>query len=154
MWFSNTVLDQLHWNTCSFVLVYLKYSFLSSLPWKIWFSWNKVGPGVWLYRWCLVFPPPVRLGNSCVRYLVAQSCPTLCDPWTAAHQASLSMGILQAKTLEWVAVPSSKGSSQPRDQTQVSHNAGGLLLSEPPGKSWEPILYIIFFNRMPWREDR
>ena len=47
--------------------------------------------------------------------------------WTAAHQASLSMGILQAKTLEWVAVPSSKGSSQPRDQTQVSHIAGGFF---------------------------
>ena len=33
-------------------------------------------------------------------------------------------GILQARTLEWIAVPSSKGSSQPRDQTQVSHIAG------------------------------
>ena len=31
-------------------------------------------------------------------------------------------GILQARILEWVAVPFSKGLSQPRDQTQVSHN--------------------------------
>ena len=69
-------------------------------------------------------------------------------PWTAAHQAPLSMGILQARILEWVAVPSFKGSSQPRDQTQVSCNAGGLLPSEPSGKPWEPILYTIFFNRM------
>ena len=37
-----------------------------------------------------------------------------------ARQASLSMGILQARILEWIAMPSSKGSSQPRDQTQVS----------------------------------
>ena len=34
------------------------------------------------------------------------------------------MGILQARILEWVAVPSSRGSSQPRDQTQIPHNAG------------------------------
>ena len=36
-------------------------------------------------------------------------------------------GILQARTLEWVAIPSSKGSSQPRDQTQVSCIVGGLF---------------------------
>ena len=46
---------------------------------------------------------------------------------TVAHQASLSMGILQAKILEWIAMPSSKGSSQPRDLIQVSCIAGGLL---------------------------
>ena len=37
------------------------------------------------------------------------------------------MGILQARILEWVTMPSSKGSSQPRDQTQVSHIAGGFF---------------------------
>ena len=36
-------------------------------------------------------------------------------------------GILQARILEWVAMPSSRGSSQPRDQTQASHIAGGLF---------------------------
>ena len=44
-----------------------------------------------------------------------QSCPTLCDPVDC--QAPLSMGILQARILEWVAMPFSRGSSQPRDQT-------------------------------------
>ena len=44
-------------------------------------------------------------------------------PWTATHQAPLSMGILQATILEWVAMPSSSRSSQPRDRTQVSHIA-------------------------------
>ena len=48
-----------------------------------------------------------------------QSCLTL-TLWTAAPQASLSMGFLQARILEWVAVPSSRGSSWPRDQTCVS----------------------------------
>ena len=45
-------------------------------------------------------------------------------PWTIAGQAPLSMGILQARILEWVAMPFSRGSSQPRDQTQVSRIAG------------------------------
>ena len=45
-------------------------------------------------------------------------------PWIAARQVPLSMGILQARILEWVAMPSSRGSSQPRDQTQVSCIAG------------------------------
>ena len=45
------------------------------------------------------------------------------------------MGILQARILAWVAMPSSRGSSQSRDQTQVSCNAGGFLPSEPPWKS-------------------
>ena len=45
-------------------------------------------------------------------------------PWTVAHQAPLSMGILQARILEWVAMPSSRGSSQPKDRTQVSLIAG------------------------------
>ena len=49
--------------------------------------------------------------------------------WTVAHQAPLSTGILQARILVWVAMLSSRGSSQPRDQTQ-----GDSLPSEPPGK--------------------
>ena len=44
--------------------------------------------------------------------------------WTVARQTALSMGILQARTLEWVALPSYRGSSRPRDQTQVSFIAG------------------------------
>jgi len=50
-------------------------------------------------------------------------------PWTAARQASLSMGILQTRILEWVAMSSSKGSSQSGDQSQVSHIVGGLFTS-------------------------
>ena len=48
-------------------------------------------------------------------------------PWTVAPQSHLSMGILQARILEWVAAPSLRGSSQPRDQTQVSHIAGSFF---------------------------
>ena len=55
---------------------------------------------------------------------VAQSCLTLCHPTDYTVH-----GILEARILEWVAVPFSKGSSQPRDQTQVSHLAGRLFTS-------------------------
>ena len=40
---------------------------------------------------------------------------------TVTHQAPLSMGILQARILEWIAMPSSRGSSRPRDQTHISY---------------------------------
>ena len=50
--------------------------------------------------------------------------PFFATPWTVARQAPLSMRILQARILEWVAMPSSRGSSQSRDQTQVSLIAG------------------------------
>ena len=49
---------------------------------------------------------------------------TLC---TEAHQAPLSMGILQTRILKWIARLFSRGSSQPRDRTQVSHIAGGFF---------------------------
>ena len=50
---------------------------------------------------------------------VAQSCLTLCDPWTVACQFPVH-GLLQARIVEWVAISYSRGSSQPRDQTHVS----------------------------------
>ena len=55
---------------------------------------------------------------------IAQLCLTLCDPKDYTVH-----GILQARTLEWVAFPFSWGSSQPRDRTQVSHIAGGFFTS-------------------------
>ena len=55
---------------------------------------------------------------------VTQSCPTLCDPMDCSSPGSSIHGILQARILEWVAISFSRGSSQPRDQTQVSCIAG------------------------------
>ena len=48
-------------------------------------------------------------------YLAAQSCPTLCNPMDYGPPGSSVHGILQARTLEWVAMPFSRGSSQTRD---------------------------------------
>ena len=92
-----------------------------------------------------------------------QLCPTLCTLRTVAHQASLH-GILQARTLEWVAISSSRGSSWPRDPNWVSW---GLLhwqvgsLPLPPleeaskeAKSWTPNLshvLIVGSQRRPPR---
>ena len=59
-----------------------------------------------------------------VKVKVAQSCPTLCDPVDYTVH-----GVLQARILECVAFPFSRGSSQPRDQTQVSCIAGGFFTS-------------------------
>ena len=56
--------------------------------------------------------------------LVAKLCPTLETPWTVACQAPLSMGILQARILEWVAISFPRRSSQPRNRTLVSCIAG------------------------------
>ena len=56
--------------------------------------------------------------------LVAQPRPTLCNPMNSSPSASSVHGILQVRILEWVAFPFSRGSSQSRDQTQVSRTEG------------------------------
>ena len=55
---------------------------------------------------------------------VAQACLTLCDPTDCSPPSSSVHGILQARTPEWVAIPFSRGSSWPRDWSQVSCTAG------------------------------
>ena len=55
---------------------------------------------------------------------VAQSCPTLCDPMDCSPPNSSVHGVFQARTLEWVAISFSRGSSRPRDWTRVSRIAG------------------------------
>ena len=58
-------------------------------------------------------------------------------PWTVVHQAPLSMGIFQARILEWVAIPSFRGPSQPGLNPGllcVLHWQVGFLPLAPPGK--------------------
>ena len=64
------------------------------------------------------------LSLVCVEVLVSQPCPTLCDPRDRSPPGSSVHGILQARILEWVAIPLSRGSSRPRDGTRASHIAG------------------------------
>ena len=60
---------------------------------------------------------------------VAQSCPTLCDPMDFTV-----CGILQARILEWVAIPFSRGSSQPQAESSSPPLQVDPLPAEPPGK--------------------
>ena len=64
----------------------------------------------------------------CTCYSVLSHARPFATPWAIARQTPLSMGSLQARVLEWDAVPSSRGSSQPRDRTQVSHVAGRFFI--------------------------
>ena len=62
-----------------------------------------------------------RQGTYCMYAQLLQSCLTLCDPMDYNLPRSSVHGILQARILEWVATPSSRGSSQPRGQTCISY---------------------------------
>ena len=73
---------------------------------------SKVGLRRWLYH---LFLPSV-----CVHAKLLQSCPTECYTMDCSKPGSSVYEILQARVLEWVAMPSSRGSSQHRDQSQVS----------------------------------
>ena len=67
--------------------------------------------------------------------LVSQLCLTFCDPTDCSLLGSSVHGILQARILEWVAFPFSRGSSQPRDRTWVPCIAGRFFTVWPTGKS-------------------
>ena len=88
-------------------------------------------------------PPPLPrlIAFLCSRsvyvcVLLAQLCPTLCNPMDCSPPGSSVHEISQARILEWVAIPFSRGSSLPRDQTQVSWIAGRFTVQdtrEAPG---------------------
>ena len=69
----------------------------------------------------------ISLHFRCVCVYVSQLCVTFCETMDCSPQVSSVHGILQARIQEWVVTPFPRGSSQPRDQTQVSHTAGGFF---------------------------
>ena len=88
------------------------------LYWKYLAGIRKRRVGIWLILGIRVNV----MGRK--KMLISQSCPTLCDPMDCNPPGSSVHGILQARILEWVVIPFSRGSSQPRDWTQVSWIAG------------------------------
>ena len=68
-----------------------------------------------------------------IALLLTRSCRTLCDPKDCGPPGSPVHGILQARILEWVAIPSSRRSFQPRDRTRISCSAGRFFHAEPLG---------------------
>ena len=85
--------------------------------------------------------------RGCMHVQSLQSCPVLCDPMDCNMPGSSVHGILQARILEWVAMHSSRGSSQTRDGTPVSYVAGRFLLLSHLGS---PMMHlapsIVFFS--------
>ena len=76
-------------------------------------------------RWFLYFCVTSDTHRECMKgKKVAQSCPTLCNPIDCSPPGSSIHGIFQARVLGWVAISFSRGSSWPRDRTQVSGIAG------------------------------
>ena len=77
----------------------------------------------------------------CAQFL--QSSPTFCDPMDCSPPSSSVHGVLQARKLEWLAMPSSRGSSPARDQTHVSCLAGGVFTAEhrrSPGERYTNLI--------------
>ena len=102
---------------------------VASLMWRLSLTGS---PSHLKWGYILKWRPPQELHSFCLKWVkVTQSCPTLFDPMDYTVH-----GILQARILEWVALPFSKGSSQPRDQTQ------GLL-------HWRRILYQLSYQGSP-----
>ena len=66
--------------------------------------------------------------------LVTQLCRTLCNPMDCSPTGSSVHGILQTRILEWVAIPFSRGSSQPKDWTYISCISRQFFTTEPPRK--------------------
>ena len=92
----------------------------SSLPWfKI--SNNPI-MNIYFYSKCRVWMEPILRKQK--ESEVAQSCPTLCHPVDCSPPGSSIHGVFQARILEWVSISLSRGSSQPRDWTQVFRLAG------------------------------
>ena len=82
-------------------------------------------------------------------------CPTLCHPIDCSLLGSSVHGILQARILEWVAMPFSRGFSQPRNWIQVSCIADTLYTLVPPGKTpfflinFKIFMYIVHLSEEP-----
>ena len=85
---------------------------------RSWPVWAFLYPACSYCWWTSLHPPSGSVSHSVV---------SLCDPMDCSLPGCSAYGILQARILEWVAIPSSRGSSWPRDQTQVFYIAGRLF---------------------------
>ena len=112
--------------------LFLKIIFTLNIPAKclsffiqfeVIFKWQKIylHPIVWVTGWCYM------RNNAEVKWSEVKSLSRVqlfATPWTVAYQAPPSMGFFWARVLEWVVISFSRGSSQPRDRTQISCSVG------------------------------
>ena len=112
----------------------------------------------WVGQWCCV---SMSVSPYCdvqwtarVHAKSLRSCPTLCDPVHSSLPGSSVRGILQVIILEWVAISFSRGSSQPRDWTQVSRIAGRHFnlwaTRDEHYRNPTPILNHVVLSHQPW----
>ena len=85
-----------------------------------------------VFIYTCVYISYINIDVYILRESESQSCPTLCDPMDSTVH-----GILHARILESVAFPFSRGSSQPRDRTQVSRMEGGFFTSRATREAQE-----------------
>ena len=92
-------------------------------PWKVEMTWRQLEK----QKGSFLFKP---------KELITQSFLTLCDPMDCSLPLSSFHGILQARILEWVALPFSRGSSWPRERTQVCCIAGRFFTLWATGETF------------------
>ena len=124
------------WSVSVTSMYFLLHCFIVSLWWFLLASVKSslgVTPWIWsvtvtlvscilLWSICQYFlQTPLLLCVPCMKAKSLQSCLTLWNLMDLSPPGFFFHGILQARILEWVAVPSSRGSSQPRDRTCFSH---------------------------------
>ena len=85
-----------------------------------------------------------------MKVLVTQSCPTLCEAMDSNPPGSSVHGILRARIPEWVAIPFSRRSSQPRDQTQISSIADGSFTIWAISVCSFPNVILLSVNNTSW----
>ena len=100
----------------------------------MWFLGKDLGGAVFTRGMCA----------ASIKALATQSCLTLCNPMDWGLPDSSAQGILQARILEWAAIPFSRGSSQPRDWTQAFCTAGRFF---PLSHQGSPVSVFFFFLR-------
>ena len=90
-----------------------------------------------------------------VKVLATQLSQSLCDPVDCSPPGSSVHGILQARVPERVAMPSSRGSSWPRDQTQVSYTGRGILYSSAAREALisYSLLILPIAIEVPWERE-
>ena len=93
---------------------------------------SQLSIGFWIHWWSL----SRYIISLKVKVLVTQ-CPTLCDPMDCSPPGSSAHPIFQARTLEWVAIPISRGSSWSRDRTRSPALQADSLPFELPGKCFQ-----------------
>ena len=115
------VIGKCHVPVITGILTWQKYTAMDSVDsWGRCFIWDVFTPGKQSIGLSLKLPKRRHMSRHILHLSVAQLCLTLCDPMDHSPPGSSGHGIFQARILEWVAIPSSRRWSRPRDRTHIS----------------------------------